>query len=43
LSNLRYDAQLSPFGDDRALHGAVDGIRERYGYEAVQLALTMSR
>jgi DNA polymerase-4 len=44
LSNLRtYDAQLSLFGDDQALHRAVDGIRERYGYDAVQLALTMSR
>ena len=44
LSNLRpADGQLPLFGDDRALHRAVDGIRERYGYDAVRIALTVSR
>jgi DNA polymerase-4 len=44
LSNLgRYDEQLSLFGDDEALHRAVDGIRKRHGYDAVRLALTVAR
>jgi DNA polymerase-4 len=44
LSNLgRYDEQLSLFPGDEALHGAVDGIRKRYGYEAMRLALGRAR
>jgi DNA polymerase-4 len=44
LSNLgTYDEQLSLFDDGRALHSAVDGVRKRYGYDALRLALTVSR
>jgi DNA polymerase-4 len=43
LSNLGpYDGQLPLFGDDRALHRAVDGIRERYGYDALHVALSLT-
>jgi DNA polymerase-4 len=43
LSNLGpYDAQLPLFDDDRALHRAVDGIRERYGYDALHVALSLT-
>ena len=38
-----YDEQLSLFDDGRALHRAVDGIRKRYGYDALRIALTVSR
>jgi DNA polymerase IV len=44
LSNLRrYDEQLSLFESSEPLHRAVDGIRERYGYEALHIALAQSR
>jgi len=44
LSNLRpYDEQLLLFGDHQALHRAVDDIRQRYGYDALRMALTVSR
>jgi DNA polymerase IV len=44
LHNLGpYDEQLPLFGDDSELHRAVDGIRKRFGYGAVQLALTTSK
>ena len=40
LSSLgAQDEQLALFGDDRALHGAVDGIRKRHGYDALRIAL----
>ena len=40
LSNLRpYDEQLSLFDDGEPLHRAMDGIRERYGYDALRIAL----
>jgi DNA polymerase IV len=43
LSNLgAYDEQLQLF-DDGSLHRAVDGIRTRYGYDALHLALTVAR
>ena len=43
LSNLgRYDEQLSLFPGDEALHRAVDGIRKRYGYDALHVALSVS-
>jgi DNA polymerase-4 len=43
LSNLGpYDVQLRLFGDDRRLHGAVDGVRQRFGYDALRLALGRS-
>ncbi len=43
LSNLGpYDEQLPLFDDGTALHRAVDGIRRRYGYDAVHIALTVS-
>jgi len=44
LSNLRpYDEQLSLFDRGEPLHRAVDGIRERYGYDALRIALAESR
>jgi DNA polymerase IV len=44
LGNLGpYDEQLSLFDDGSALHGAVDGVRKRYGYDALRVALTVSR
>ena len=44
LSNLGpYDRQLRLFGDDTPLYRAVDDIRERYGYEAMRLALASGR
>ncbi|HMI84271.1 MAG TPA: DNA polymerase IV [Polyangiaceae bacterium] len=39
LSHLRrYDEQLSLFDDGEPLHRAMDGIRERYGYDALRIA-----
>jgi len=44
LSNLRrYDEQLSLFDHGEPLHRAMDGIRERYGYDALRIALAESR
>ena len=44
LSNLRpYDEQLCLFDRDEPLHRAVDGIRKRYGYDALRIALAESR
>ncbi|HXK19120.1 MAG TPA: DNA polymerase IV [Polyangiaceae bacterium] len=44
LSNLRpYDQQLSLFDETEPLHRAVDAVRERYGYDAVHLALADAR
>lgn len=44
LSNLGpYDEQLSLFERGEGLHGSVDAIRERYGYDLLQLALGTSR
>jgi DNA polymerase-4 len=44
LSNLRPAAvQLSLFDGHESLHRAVDGIRERYGYEALRVALAEGR
>ena len=43
LSNLRPDAQLPLFGADQARHQAVDGVRQRYGYDALRIALGVSR
>ena len=44
LGNLGpYDEQLPLFDDGTALYRAVDGIRSRYGYDALHLALTVSR
>ena len=45
LSNLGpYDAQLRLFEDDgEALHGAIDALRKRFGYESMQLALSAVR
>jgi hypothetical protein len=31
------------FDDDAALRRAVDGIRERHGYDAVHVALSVAR
>jgi DNA polymerase-4 len=43
LGNLgTYDEQLSLFDDRRAFHGAVDGVRRRYGYDALRIASTVS-
>ncbi len=40
LSNLRpFEQQLSLFEHSEPLHRAMDGIRERYGYGALRLAL----
>lgn len=45
LSNLGpYDEQLRLFDDDdEALHRAVDGLRERYGFDAMHLGLSATR
>lgn len=44
LSNLRpYDEQLFLFDQAEPLHRAVDGIRKRYGYDALRIALAQSR
>ena len=44
LSNLRpYDEQLSLFDQGERIHRAVDGVRKRYGYDAVRIALAESR
>jgi DNA polymerase-4 len=42
LSNLGYNQQLCLFSDE-PFHKAVDGIRRDYGYEAMQLALSVGR
>jgi DNA polymerase IV len=43
LSNLRcYDEQLCLFDDGEPLHRAMDGIRQRYGYDALRIALAES-
>jgi DNA polymerase-4 len=43
LSKLgAYDEQLPLFGDDTALERAVDGVRRRFGYDAVRIALGAS-
>ena len=39
LSNLELEKQLSLLPNRQALHGTVDGIRERFGYDSVRLAL----
>jgi DNA polymerase-4 len=39
LSNLgRYDEQLCLFPDDTPLYRAVDGVRKRFGYDALRIA-----
>ena len=44
LSNLcPHDAQLPLFGHGEQLHRAVDDIRERYGYDALRIALGEQR
>jgi DNA polymerase-4 len=44
LSNLRpYDEQLCLFDQIEPLHRAVDDIRERFGYEALRMAMAESR
>jgi DNA polymerase-4 len=44
LSNLQpCAAQLSLFDQNECLHRAMDGIRTRYGYEALRLALAETR
>jgi DNA polymerase-4 len=44
LSNLRpYDEQLSLFDHGEPLHRAMDGIRKRYGYDALRIALAESK
>ena len=45
LSNLGpYDAQLRLFDDDdAALHGAIDTLRKRFGYDSLHLALSAER
>jgi DNA polymerase IV len=41
LSNLRPDhEQLSLLDANEALHRAVDGVRQRYGYDALRIALS---
>jgi DNA polymerase-4 len=41
LSNLGpHDRQLELFDGPEALHRAVDGLRERYGYESLNAALS---
>jgi DNA polymerase-4 len=40
LSNLRpYEQQLSLFDETEPLHRAVDGVRKRFGYDALRIAL----
>jgi DNA polymerase IV len=44
LSNLQpADVQLSLFETRQPLHRAMDGIRERYGYESLRIALAEAR
>jgi DNA polymerase IV len=44
LSNLGpYDEQLSLFHGDELLHRAVDRVRRRHGYDALRVALSVSR
>jgi DNA polymerase-4 len=44
LSKLSPPAeQLELFEGDEALHGSIDGIRERYGYDMLRIALGASR
>ncbi|HWZ93192.1 MAG TPA: DNA polymerase IV [Polyangiaceae bacterium] len=44
LSNLRpFDQQLCLFDQSEPLHRAVDGIRQRYGYDSLHLALAEPR
>ncbi len=44
LSNLRpYDEQLTLFDQGGRLHRVVDGIRKRYGYDALRIALSESQ
>jgi DNA polymerase IV len=44
LSNLRpYDEQLALFDNGEPLHRAMDGIRKRYGYDALRIALAEMR
>ncbi len=39
LSNLEVERQLSLFDDHGPMHRVVDGVRERFGYDALHLAL----
>jgi DNA polymerase-4 len=39
LSNLEVERQLRLFDDHGPVHRAVDGVRERFGYESLRLAL----
>ena len=39
LSNLETERQLSLFDDHGPVHRAVDGVRQRFGYDALHLAL----
>jgi DNA polymerase-4 len=39
LSNLQVERQLSLFDDHGPMHRVCDGVRERYGYDALHLAL----
>ncbi len=41
LSNLNVEDQLSLFNDTEAIDQTVDGIRERFGFDAVRLAGTV--
>jgi DNA polymerase IV len=43
LSNLELEQQLSLFDDDGPLNRVVDGVRERYGFDAVRLAHAMNQ
>jgi DNA polymerase-4 len=44
LSKLgAYDEQLALFEDDGTLHDSIDGIRERYGYDMLRIALGAAR
>jgi hypothetical protein len=44
LSNVRpYDEQLTFFDNGNQIHRAVDGVRKRYGYDALRIALAASR
>jgi hypothetical protein len=38
LSNLEVERQLSLFEPTQPVHRAMDGIRERYGYDALRVA-----
>jgi DNA polymerase-4 len=39
LSNLEVERQLSLFDDHGPVHRVVDGVRQRFGYDALHLAL----